>query len=67
MDDRIKRIFRKRISKLNDIVRHSPINAQRAMLICAKEEIIYLYAEICNISYEAAAAELHEGDVNDED
>ena len=57
MNERIKRIFRKHFDQLKECAEHT--QTRKTEYSYALEEITDLYADICDISYDAAASELH--------
>lgn len=71
MDEGIKRIFREYIADKTEEqqnVEHSKYSSgYKAALELAMHDVILIYSRICGITYETAAAELREGDANDED
>lgn len=66
MDEGIKRIFRRHFKMLSE--KFERLNGRKLFMVsAAMDKLTELYSEICGISYNAAAAELHGGDDNDED
>ena len=57
MGEEIKRIFRKHFDQLEKCAEYT--QAHKTEYQYALEEITDLYADICDISYDAAASELH--------
>lgn len=71
MDERTKRIFREhitdRIEEEKNVEQSEHSSSYKAALELAMHDVILIYSRICGITYETAAAELREGDTNDED
>ena len=71
MDEKIKQIFCEyitdRIEEEKNVDYSEYSSSYNAALELAMHDVILIYSKIRGISYEAASAELHEGDVNDED
>lgn len=65
LDEGIKRIFRRHFNQLRECAENT--QTRKTIYSYAMEEIADLYADVCGITYDTAAAELHSGENDDEE
>lgn len=67
MDEKSKQVFHRHFNGLNEIFENTQNTTRKETYAYALCELTDLYADLNGISYDAAAAELHEGADFDED